>query len=212
MTDLLVALGAGGMLAGGLAAAIALARLGAPKTYVRDLVHVGTGVWVLGWPLWRSPIGPIAITTVTALLVLTGPRALRDALTGDDERWGGIVVYVVTYAVFTALAFLDQELPAAGALLALSLGDGLGGLVGRRYGKHHFRVPGGKRKSYEGSITVAVAATLGILLASALFGGTSFVVILAAGLVAALAEALSPRSTDNAIVPLAVWLLLRALT
>lgn len=209
MSDLLVALGAGGVLAVGLGLAIALARFGLPRTYVRDLVHVGTGVWVLGWPLWRAPLAPIAITTVTALVVVRGPRALREALTGDDERWGGVAVYVVIYAVFTALAFVDRKLPAAGALLALSLGDGLGGLVGRRFGKHHFRAPGGKRKSYEGSITVAVAAALGIALASACFGPLSIAVIVVAGVVAALAEALSPRGSDNAIVPITVWLFLR---
>lgn len=212
MSDALVAAGAGAVLAGGLGGAVALAKLGLPRTYVRDLVHVGTGVWVLGWPLWRSPVAPIAITAGAAACALVGPRFLRDALTSGDERWSGVAVYVVSYAVLTAVAFTDAAFPAAGALLALSLGDGIGGAVGRRFGRHRYRAPGGKEKSLEGSATVAVAAALGVALASLWFGaGAGAPVLVAAGLVAALAEAVAPRGTDNAVLPACVWLLLRAL-
>lgn len=205
MSDGQVAALACAVLALGLGGAIALAKLGVPRTYVRDLVHVGTGVWVLGWPLWRSPTGPIAITTVAALVVLAGPRVLRDALTGDDERWSGVAVYVVVYAVFTAIGFLDRAVPAGAALLALSLGDGLGGLVGRRFGRWKYRAPGAKLKSVEGSLTVFVMASVGVAAA----GARGYSTIALAGLIAALAEALSPRGTDNAVVPASVWLFLR---
>ena len=212
MNDALVAAGSGGVLGLGLGGAILLAKLGLPRTYVRDLVHVGTGVWVLGWPLWSSPVAPIAITAGAAAVTLAGPRPLRDALTGGDERWTGVAVYVVTYAAFTALAFLDHPFPAAAALLALSLGDGIGGAVGRRFGKHHFQAPGGKRKSLEGSLTVAILAAAGVALASAWFGaGAGIAIIVLAGLVAAIAEAAAPRGTDNALVPACVWLFLRAI-
>jgi dolichol kinase len=211
VSDALVAAGAGAVLAGGLGGAVALAKLGVPRTYVRDLVHVGTGVWVLGWPLWRSPALPIAITACAAAGALVGPRFLRDALTSSDERWGGVAVYVVSYAVLTAAAFADAAFPAAGALLALSLGDGVGGAVGRRFGARKFQAPGGKTKSLEGSLTVAIAAALGVAIASAWFGaGAGIATIVAAGAVAAAAEAAAPRGTDNAVLPACVWLFLRA--
>jgi dolichol kinase len=209
VNDGLVFLGAGGVLAAGLGGAVALAKLGLPRTYVRDLVHVGTGVWVLGWPLWSSPALPIAITGAAAVLVGLGPRVLRDALTAGDERWGGVVLYVLAYAVFTALGFAHRSFPAAGALLALSLGDGVGGAVGRRFGRARFRVPGGKQKSLEGSLTVLVMAAAGVALASLVLGArASSGTIVVAGLIAATSEAVAPRGTDNAVVPACVWLYL----
>jgi dolichol kinase len=213
MNDGLVALGSAGVLGAGLGGAIALARCGVPRTYVRDLVHVGTGVWVLGWPLWRSPVAPIAITAAAAAVALVGPRPLRQAISDDEEKWSGVAVYVVAYAIFTAVGFTDAAFPAAGALLALSLGDGIGGLVGRRFGKHHFRAPGGKKKSLEGSLAVCVMATIGVAIAARLFGaGASAAGILVAGVVAAIVEGAAPRGTDNALVPAGVWLFLRFAT
>jgi dolichol kinase len=210
MNDALVALGSGGVLGVGLGGAIALARLGVPRTYVRDLVHVGTGVWVLGWPLWTSPVLPIAITTVAAALALAGPRPLREALSGEDERWSGVAIYVVAYAVFTAAGFLDRTFPAAAGLLALSLGDGIGGAVGRRFGRHRFRGPGAKEKSVEGSLTVTIMAAAGVALAALVCGAApSVALVVGAALVAGTSEALAPRGTDNAVVPAAVWLFLR---
>jgi dolichol kinase len=121
-----------------LASAVALARAGVPRTYVRDLIHVGAGSWVLAWPWFAGATAPIAITAAALALVLMGPRQLRDAISGDDERWGGVVLFVAAHAALTTVAFLepgDRKLAAAGALLALSLGDGIGGLVGRRSGR-----------------------------------------------------------------------------
>jgi dolichol kinase len=212
VSDALVAAGFAGVLGLGLGGAVLLAKRGLARTYVRDLVHVGTGVWVFGWPLWRSPIGPIAITAGAAVMALAGPRFLRDALTSRDERWRGVAIYVVMYAALTAVAFFDLAFPAAAALLALSLGDGIGGAVGKRYGARFFRVPGGKRKSLEGSLTVAVMAAVGVALASSWFGASASVAtILLAGVIAAIAEAAAPRGTDNALVPASVWLFTRLL-
>src|SRR5262249_23294196 len=97
--------------------------------------------------------------------------------------------------------------PTAAGLLALALGDGLGGLVGRLWGRHRYRVPWAKTKRLEGTLVVAVFAALGAAIAAQRVGlplpaGR----LLAAGLAAAVAEALAPRATDNLLVPLAVWL------
>lgn len=213
MNDLVLLAGASAVAVGGLGGAIALSRLGVPRTYVRDLVHVGTGVWVLGWPWWRAPVAPIAITAAALLLVVLGPRALRMALSGGEERWGGVVTYVAMYGAFTAIALLDRPFPAGGALLALALGDGVGGAVGRRFGRTFYAAPGGKQKSVEGSIAVLAMSAAGVLVASARFGAHAGpLVVITAAVVAAIAEALAPRGTDNAVVPVATWVALRALT
>ena len=203
----------------GIGGCLLLAQLGVRTTYVRDLLHVGTGVWVLGWPEWRGSVAPVLLPFVALLVVSLVPRlhnrwarAFVSSVSDADERFDGLVGYTGSYAALTLAAFWLGPFPAAAGLLALSLGDGVGGAIGRRFGKHHFRVPGAKEKSLEGSLAVLVAAALGVLIASARFGvhvGVVGVVLLGAS--AAIAEALSPKSSDNVVVPAVVWGLTRVL-
>jgi len=221
VSDLALAGGWCALLVSGLAGVVLLRRFGLARTHARDLLHVGAGVWVLGWASWRDPLPPIAITVAAAALTAALPWAagrwlaaarLRDAVSDDDERWSGLTLYTAAYALLTAVGLLVTPLPAAAALLALSLGDGIGGAVGRGLGRHHFRAPGGKRKSLEGSLTVAVMAAAGAVVAALAVGAPpTLAVALTTGAVASVAEALAPRGTDNAVVPVCVWAALVAL-
>lgn len=213
MNDLLLAVLWIGIFSGGLGACALLFELGVPRTYVRDVLHVGAGSWVLGWPFWSRPWPAIAIAAagLTALLVL--PRAasilpalakVRDGVSGGDERWTGLTLYGGSFAVLTAVGLLHAPFPAAGALLALALGDGIGGAVGRNVGRcgHRYRAPGAKTKSAEGTVATAVGAAAGIALAAWWFGESPppWHVAIAA-ISAAAAEAIAPRATDNLTIP-----------
>jgi phytol kinase len=204
--------------AGGLGVCLWLAGRGLSRSYVRDVLHVGAGVWPLGWGAWQSPWPPIGVALTGFGLLLAVPllgrrleaaRSLERVVSGEGEAWSGLVLYGLSAAVFTAAGLLGRSpFPAAAALLALALGDGLGGLMGRRWGKHRYRVPWAKTKSVEGTLVVAVFAAVGTLLAGQLFGmPLSLARVLVAGVAAALAEAVAPRATDNVLVPLAVWVI-----
>lgn len=207
-----------GVLAGGLGGCALLARLGLPRTHVRDVLHVGAGGWVLGWPAWTRPELPVAITGLALVGVLLLPALARRSawasraqgvVAGGDEQWSGIALYVLSFFALTALGLWGRPFPAAAALLALALGDGVGGAVGLRWGRHRFRVPWAKAKSLEGSVAVALMSAVGVWLAARLFGvpiGAGALVL--AGLVAAAVEAASPRASDNVLLPAAVWALL----
>lgn len=209
-----------GILAGGLVACVALARAGVPMTSVRDLLHVGAGIWPLGWPWWSSAAAPCAVAAAGAAGVLLVPllapwlRAaakVRDAISGGDERFEGVALYALSSAAFTAAGFGLARGPAAAALLALALGDGLGGAIGHRFGRHRFRAPGAKSKSLEGTAAVALFAALGAWLGLWAMGGGPMPplwVLAACGLAAAAVEAVSPRATDNLTLPAAVFALL----
>ncbi len=222
MNDASLALGCSALLGTALAGAVVIRRLGLPSTYVRDLLHIGAGIWVLTWPWWQSAGPPVAITAAVAAGTALVPWAatrwlpaarLHAAVTGGDERWGGLVFYTGAYAVLTAVGLSGDPLPAAAALLALSMGDGIGGAVGRRFGRWRYRAFNGKRKSVEGSVTVAVMAAAGALIAAEALGrALPLELAMIAGLVAAGAEAIAPRGTDNAVVPAAVWTTLTLLT
>jgi dolichol kinase len=216
MSDLVLAILWTGALAGGLITVVLARGLGVPTTYVRDLLHVGAGVWILGWPSWHGHAWPIAIVVAVAIAIAVMPalarsrpaaRRLVASVSDDDERWSGLVLYTLSFAALTAIGLTRDPLPAAAALLALALGDGVGGAIGRRFGRLGYRAPGGKRKTIEGSLVVALGAAAGGLIAARVLArGLPVATAIGLGAVAAIAEALAPRGTDNAIVPAAVWL------
>lgn len=206
------------ILVGGLAVAAVLSRLGLSRSHVRDVLHVGAGVWPLGWPFWQGRAAPLAIVWLALLAMAAVPslssrlpwlHRLQAAVASGEESWSGLVLYTLAAAILTTVGLFQAPFAAAAALLALALGDGVGGAVGLAFGRHGYRAPGAKRKSVEGSATVALFSTLGVLLASRWFSvpvGLGLPAL--AGLVAALAEAVSPRATDNVILPACVYVLL----
>src|SRR5574338_329733 len=139
-----------GVLAAALVGCIVLHGFGLASTYVRDLLHVGAGVWIVGWPHWHGGALPIAIVATVALATTVLPTVagksrlaarVVHSVTNGDEHWTGLVHYTVMYALLTVIAQVSDPLPAAAALLALSLGDGIGGAVGRTFGRHHYQLP-----------------------------------------------------------------------
>lgn len=209
------------VLGGGLGFCVLLRKLGVPTTYVRDLLHVGAGVWVFSWSMWHKPVAPLAIVGTAAVAIAVLPRlskgsraagSVQRAVSDGDEKWEGITLYTLAFAVMTALAVLRDPFPPAAALWALSFGDGLGGAVGRQFGRIRFTAPGAKTKSVEGTVAVFVAAAFGVWLAANWFGAPVGVGgVLALGAVAALVEALSPRASDNVLIPATVWALAEAI-
>jgi len=210
-----------GVLVAGVAVCVGLRRAGVPMTYVRDVLHVGAGVWPLGWGSWGRGVAPSLIAASGALALVAVPalasrssvaRGVRDAISGEEERFGGVALYAVSAAVLTAVAMAWKAAApaAAGALLALALGDGIGGAVGRRFGRRPLRVPFGKPKSWEGAAAVTAFAAVGAWIALRWYGAPAPPLLVAgAGVVAGLAEALAPRATDNLLVPAAVFAWLR---
>lgn len=198
------------------AATALLHRAGLPRTYARDLLHVGAGVWVVGWPWWSGPLVPLIIVwaalAATAALPLASPwiaplRRVKDSLAGEGERWSGIVAYAGSFAALTTLALGFHLLPPAGlAAAALCAGDGLGGLIGRRFGRHRYAVPWSKAKTWEGTAAVAAFSVLGmVLMARFLAFPLPWAPLFGLGAVSAAAEALAPRASDNVVVPAAVF-------
>lgn len=215
MTDLVIGAMWLGVLVASLGACIIAHGLGLASTYIRDALHIGAGIWVIGWGYWHGGAIPIAIVVAVALATALLPivahhfspaaRLVR-SVTNGDEHWAGLVHYTFAYATLTALGLAIDPFPAAAGLLALSLGDGIGGFAGRKLGRHYFRIGSGKRKTLEGSLVVALAASAGVLVAMALFGrDISIATIVGLGALAAITEAVAPRGTDNLLIPAVVW-------
>ncbi|HZX41976.1 MAG TPA: hypothetical protein VFE93_09075, partial [Myxococcaceae bacterium] len=73
MHDGLLVLVWSAVFAGGLSVCLWLADRGLPRTYVRDVLHVGAGVWPLGWKAWQSPWPPVLVALAGFGLLLAVP-------------------------------------------------------------------------------------------------------------------------------------------
>lgn len=209
------------IIAASLAVALALRRRGSGPDS-RKVIHVGVGLFVLVWWMFSENWIMLVFFTVPFAIILLvtmvrGNRLSESSLghlANDDGHRTGLLLYVVSINVLVALLW-DHWTAATIGVVAMTWGDGLGSVIGRRYGRHRMR----NGKSLEGSLGVfagTAAATLlvvlyyGWLISSGLYptGDADAIVpvwavSLAAGTLATVLEALCPGEYDNIVIPLA---------
>jgi phytol kinase len=194
--------------------------LGVPQELTRKLVHIGAGMWVFGimalFDRWE--IGLIPFATFIVLNYLFYRYRVFGAMDARDSMPGTVYFAIAMTLLFGLLwrpaGPLDRAPAAVAGAMALAWGDALAALVGRRWGRHRYRV-GGDTRSWEGSAAMLLASFVAIFLVLTLLPGSPLspharpigagwalaTALLAAG-AATLAEGVSPRGTDNLSVPL----------
>jgi len=151
------------------------------------------------------------------LLLLATPKSpvgfLRRSILGARSSEGhayGLVMYAISWTVIAYLLFGDL-VAASIAIVAMSFGDGMGELVGRRFGRLRYM----PRRTLEGSLAVFFATMLGIIVINWFYfgvvgyaGGTApellYPFALAVAGFVAFLEAVTPGSVDNLVIPLVV--------
>jgi phytol kinase len=172
-------------------------------------VAVGTACLALPWMFADAePVLALAASACAGLIALRTVPWLRArfgyALHGIGRASYGEFAFVGGVALAFALAHGDKPAYAA-ALLALTFGDAVAALVGRRFGGHPYAV-GRARKSLEGSAAFFVVA----LLACAVFPrAQSAAAVAAFALATTFAEAFASDGFDNAAIPVAGLFALR---
>ena len=173
----------------------------------RKIVHIGAGhvillAWWLHTPAW---MGITASVLFSGVALLSYRLPILPGVDGVGRNSLGTFFYAVSIGVLTAV-FWPLGLPqyAALGILVMTWGDGLAALVGQNFGRHPYRVLG-RQKSWEGSLPMALASFLVVLLVLGLTAGftqavwgTAVVVAIAATLL----ETLSLYGLDNLTVPL----------
>jgi phytol kinase len=193
---------------------------GAPQELTRKLVHIGAGMWVLGvlalFDTWQ--IGVLPFATFILINYLFYRFRVFSAMDAADSPPGTVYFALAITLLFGLLwrpaGPLDRAPIAVAGAMALTWGDALAALVGRRWGRHRYRL-GASGRSWEGSAVMFVVSAAAIFLVLTLLPGSALSpyappigagrVLLAALFAAAaatLAEAASPRGTDNLSVPL----------
>lgn len=188
-------------------------------TNPRKVLHILTGGIVFFW--WsfdtREIMAGLAAFPFVVLLLLASPLSpvafLRNSPLGVRSAEGhpyGLVWYAVSWTAIAYLLFSDL-FAASIAIAAMSFGDGMGELVGRRFGKMRYL----RHRTVEGSLAVFVATFVSILAINWFyfgvidyqFGGPPDMLFLfalsVAGLVTCL-EAVAPGQVDNLVIPLVI--------
>lgn len=194
-----------------------------PGCGYRKIVHILVGNIVFLWWIFDSRfiMAFLAAAPFIFILLLVTPlsplRKLDDSFLKMATAQGhglGLVYYAISWTVLALLLF-DNRMVASIAIVAMSYGDGVGGLVGKQYG----RLKIWRDKSYMGTAAVFLGtflATTAVIsfytflnayiptLNAFYFGalGTVAVSALVAAFVA-LVELVSPGDYDNLIVPMA---------
>ena len=185
----------------------------------RKLVHVLTGGIVFFWWAFdtREVMAGLAAAPFIVLLLLCTPLSpierLRASHLGCRSSEGhpyGLVMYATSWTIVAYLLFYDL-FAASIAVAAMSFGDGMGELVGRRFGRLEFL----KGRTIEGSLSVFASTLVAVLvlnwfyfdLVGYAYGGSPDMLLLFAASVAGIVtclEAVTPGKVDNLVIPLAV--------
>lgn len=186
----------------------------------RKIIHVGAGMWVFGvlvlFNRWESGILPFA--TFIVLNYLFYRYRVLGAMDAEDSS-PGTVYFAISVTLLFGLLWrparpVDRAPIAVAGVMAMTWGDALAALIGRRFGRHRYQV-GVAVRSWEESVAMFVASAVAMFLVLLLLPGSSLSPhsppsttgqALKAALVGAanatLVEAVSPHGTDNLSVPL----------
>ena len=178
----------------------------------RKVVHIGAGqvillAWWLGTPTW---MGVAASVCFSGVALLSYHYPILPGINGVGRHSLGTFFYALSIGLLT-LMFWPPRLPqyAALGILTMTWGDGLAALVGQRFGRHPYQL-WGSQKSWEGSLTMALASVcvaLGILGWTVGWSAQIGLTALAVAIAATALETLSIYGLDNLTVPLGSALL-----
>ena len=173
-------------------------------SFSRRFVHIMVGNCIFVMPFFNDPYAMVwfltlPITIAAFLLTKYSPIKIKSGVT-DAGHALGLVYYA---GIWTLLIFLlpDKLWIVGVAVGAMVYGDGFASLIGRKWGKHQFKIFNGV-KSLEGS-TAMLIVSFAVIYAYLIFatGHAGFVVCLTIAFTATLVEAISPFGLDNILVP-----------
>jgi dolichol kinase len=191
-----------------------LRRRGTARDVTRKIVHVGIGTWCVPTLYLfdhreAAVLLPAVFVVVNAWIHVTGRfPSLQD----EDRSNLGTIWFPLSFTVLLYVFWSPATRGAAVAgLLVMAWADAAASLVGRRWGRHPYRI-GRATKSLEGSAALALAVVPALAVADAVGSvGLPTLGYLLLPLAAVALEAPCARGLDNLLLPGGVALLYRLL-
>ncbi|MCW2276872.1 DUF92 domain-containing protein [Heliophilum fasciatum] len=191
---------------------------GYPPEFTRKIVHIGAGMWIVGavaiFDHWTY--GVIPISSFIVLNYISYRFRLNKAvdLAGDTL---GTVYFAASVTLLLLIFWPRGEVEVAvAATMIMTWGDAFAAIIGQAMGKHVYMI-GGHRRTYEGSLAMAVVSFLVIAVTLAWLrpdlGVLPIIMVsLVLAVIATVLEAVSLKGLDNVAVPLGtgglLWLML----
>jgi len=193
----------------------------------RKTVHILIGNIVFFWWIFDSSyvMSFLAAAPFIPILLMASPSSpsarLRKSLLGMATTEGhdlGLVYYAISWTLL-AFFYFDFRVAASVGIIAMAYGDGMGGLIGARYGRNVLM----GHKTMEGTLAVFISTMLMTVIVLSfyqllnqwgIFASSSISLPMICGLsiliggYVAIAELISPGEYDNLIVPLSTALML----
>lgn len=203
-----------GYLFGLLFTAEALSRWAGTSAFLtRKAIHIAAGMWSVAalmlFTSWQWAI--VAPLSFVAINYLSYRFHIFKAMESAERATLGTVFFPMSVALLLGLLWRpgspdDLGYIAVGGLMAMTWGDSMAGLVGRRYGTRRLRFTGHPR-TMEGTLAMFLASSATIAPTLAILGGMDWhravAFALIVGTVAASVEVVSVYGSDNLTVPLA---------
>jgi phytol kinase len=205
------------------------------KGWNRKFIHIMIGNIVFFWWIFqdRYVMAFLAAAPFIPILLYSslkgskgsggeeiGPISLRSALIGasmNGHRFG-LVYYAISWTILAFLLF-DHRLIASIAIVSMAYGDGMGGLIGKMYGKKKLL----GNKTLEGSSAAMVCSAVAILVVIGFYGQLTsmgwfsatqiplimaLLIALVIGLFVSYVELITPGELDNLVIPFSVGFIL----
>jgi phytol kinase len=188
-------------------------RRGAPPVeWTRKLVHIGGGLLAAGLPwMIASPWSAVGLCLLFVTVVRGArPLGLLRSIHGIERRSAGDLSFILG-ALLLFLMGRGQPLYYLTSILVLTLADSLAALYGSAHGRRGY-VVGSERRSLEGSAVFLLIGFsiigLSLLLMTDQERGAAVLLSAHLALLLTCLEAVSPRGSDNLLLPLAGYFLL----
>ncbi len=193
-------------------------KLGYESDFTRKVIHIGVGMlsWILPfifsqpWPFLLACFG------FAILNFLDWRFGFFRAMASSNRQNLGTVYFPIAAAA-VAYIFWDTPPIMVASLMPLTLGDGLAPVIGKKFGRHEYRIHNSVR-TMEGSIGFFLVTAIGVWLTLWIMPGnpelTSLEAVapaLVVALATSLVESVSIWGVDNltvtatAMIILALW-------
>ena len=193
-----------------------------PTDFTRKLVHIGAGMWIwiilLLFDHWWIAIIPTATFIIFNAIFLR--YRIFSAMDPKEGATPGTVYFAFSCTLLLAIFHVNwqqgfprgYEYLAMTGIMAMTWGDAAAAIIGKRFGKHTFRVTANSKRTIEGSLACFIATFIAVAITLVIMSPRSLPLLLISAAIAAVAatilEAYSPAGIDNLTVPIGVTIIL----
>lgn len=174
-----------------------------PAEHTRKLVHFGSGILALLFPIYFENLWAVGILCggFLALLFLSYAWNILPSINQVQRKtWGSVLFPIVVFCCFFLAQNKGNLSYYYSPILVLAISDPLAALIGKNFPVKAYRIFG-QGKSLGGSLAFLISA--GLILNFSLLNLPFSVVLLSAGS-ACLMEAVSTHGWDNLMIPIGV--------